>query len=232
MAVNEEIKTGTKNLTDICSDSLILVLQLRAGKEYGDPKKLRNRVLGMLDDFEKDCVDARIEPQKIQRTKFAIVAFLDETILSSEWSQKADWLVEPLQLKLFNSFNAGEEFFRYLEELKTRMRENSDVLEVYSLCMSLGFRGKYQLQSPESVRGIIEELNYELKKYKSKTPEKLSPNGYLQDEFVKAVKEGIPVWVVVVIAAFIGIAIYIILSMIISSEADTLVNEIGKIIRS
>jgi type VI secretion system protein ImpK len=112
------------------------------------------------------------------------------------------------------------------------MRDNLDVLELYLLCLSLGFRGKYQLQSPESVRGIIEELNFELKKYKSKIPEKISPNGYLSDEFSKVVKEGIPLWVITVIALFIGVVIYLIFSMIISAEADSLINEISKLIKS
>ena len=66
---------------------------------------------------------------------------------------KRHWLSEPLQIKLFDTFNAGEEFFSNLSELRLRTTNNKDVLEIYYLCLSLGFKGKYQLQSPE----ILEE---------------------------------------------------------------------------
>ena len=65
----------------------------------------------MIDRFERQARSAGIDNEKITKAKFAIVAFLDETIISSSWNQKEAWLSDPLQIKLFDTFNAGEEFF-------------------------------------------------------------------------------------------------------------------------
>ena len=104
--MSEKIK-----LVDICSDAFMLVLQLRASQEYGDPEVLRQRILHMLEKTEHQARRQNIDSEDIQKAKFALVAFLDETIITSEWSQKQAWLANPLQLQLYNRFDAGEEFF-------------------------------------------------------------------------------------------------------------------------
>ena len=110
MAINQ-LNEKNKTLTDLSSECIILILQLRATTDYGDPIALKNRISEMLERFEREARFSGIDNEKINLSKFALVSFLDETIISSSWNQKDSWLSEPLQLKFFNSFNAGEEFF-------------------------------------------------------------------------------------------------------------------------
>ena len=230
MAISESNSKSQKTISDLCSDCLMLILQLRATNEYGDSEILRKKVLELLDDFERRALTAGIEQTKVQNSKFALVSFMDETIIGSEWENKVNWLAEPLQLKLFNCFNAGQEFFTRLEQLRQRQKENADVLEVYFLCMSLGFRGKYQLEAPEKVRIIIDDLHQELNQWLGKPSEFISPNGRANDEIVNVVKERIPLWVIVVTAFSIGFFFYIIMSFLISGETDNILESITKII--
>lgn len=230
MVIFDTAVKSQKKLSDLCSDCFMLILQLRATNEYGDAAVLRKKVMELLDDFERQGLTAGIEQAKVQASKFAIVSFIDETILGSEWDNKVEWLAEPLQLKLFNVFNAGEEFFIRLEQLKQRQRENADVLEVYFLCLSLGYRGKYQLEAPEQVRMIIDDLHQDLNQYLGKAPELISPNGRPHDEIVNVVKERIPAWVIVVTAFSIGFFFYVIMSFIISGDAEDVIDSINKMI--
>lgn len=135
-----------KNLSDIASECFILILQLRATTNYGTADVLKSKVLDMFDKFENNARKIGVDNEKVRLAKFALVAFLDETIISSDWSEKNEWLTEPLQIKLFDTFNAGEEFFTNMSTLRQRTSANKDVLEIYYLCLSLGFKGKYQLQ--------------------------------------------------------------------------------------
>lgn len=230
MALSDTNIKSKKNISNLSSDCLMLILQLRATNEYGDADNLRKKIIELLDDFERKALTGGIEQAKIQASKFALVAFIDETILGSEWTNKVNWLAEPLQLKLFNCFNAGQEYFTRLEQLRQRQRENADVLELYFLCMSLGFRGKYQLEAPEKVRLIIDELHQDLNQYLGRPPELISPNGMPNDEIVNVVKERIPVWVVVVTSFSIGLFFYVIMSYLISNDADELIASITKMI--
>jgi type VI secretion system protein ImpK len=80
---------------------------------------------------------------------FAVVALLDESVLKLQNPVFADWAQRPLQEEMFGHARAGEVFFDHLLTLLARQdsHENADCLEVYCLCMLLGFKGKYALRS-------------------------------------------------------------------------------------
>ncbi len=220
---NIQTSEKRKTLADIASDCLILILQLRATNNYGDPALLLNHVNDMFENFERKARTEAIDNEKVNLAKFALIAFLDETIISSSWDQKETWLTEPLQLKLFDTFNAGEEFFDNLNKLKQRISANKDVLEIYFLCLTLGFKGKYQLQSPENLRRIIDDLNMELHPEMYKVAESISPNGKPHDAFIGKVKNQLPVWIFPLGAVIVFLIFYIFMSISISGKATDVV---------
>jgi type VI secretion system protein ImpK len=220
----EQINRKKKNLSDIASECFMLILQLRATNNYGDAPKLKSRVSDMFDKFESNARQQGFDNEKIHSAKFALVAFLDETIISSEWTDKDEWLTEPLQIKYFETFNAGEEFFSNVQELRQKISVNEDVLEIYYLCLSLGFKGKYQLHSPEVLRRIIEDLNLELHPDAYRSIDTLSPNGKPKQSIVQTVKVGLPLWTYPLGAMVFLIIFYIILSLSISGELDSVLN--------
>ena len=84
-----------------------------------------------------------------QLAVFATVAFLDESVLRLQSPAFAEWAQRPLQEEMFGHNRAGEVFFENLRNLLARpdAQEVADCLEVYVLCMLLGFRGQYALSS-------------------------------------------------------------------------------------
>ena len=212
-----------KTLADLSSESLILILQLRSVSDYGDPSTLKTKVINMFDNFEQNARIAGIDNEKIKQAKFALVAFLDETIISSNWQRKDEWLTEPLQIKLFDTFNAGEEFFTNLHNLRQRASNNKDVLEVYYLCLTLGFKGMYQLQSPETLRRVVDDLNLELHPELYNAIDAISPNAKPKENLIQVASGGIPLWVYPVSVLIICIVFYFIMSMSISSKAEEIV---------
>lgn len=81
-----------KNLSDIASECFILILQLRATTNYGTADVLKSKVLDMFDKFENNARKIGVDNEKVRLAKFALVAFLDETIISSDWSEKTNGL--------------------------------------------------------------------------------------------------------------------------------------------
>lgn len=84
-----------------------------------------------------------------QFAAFAVVAFLDESVLRLQSPAFAEWAQRPLQEEMFGHNRAGEVFFENLRNLLARpdSQEVADCLEVYCLAMLLGFRGQYALSS-------------------------------------------------------------------------------------
>jgi type VI secretion system protein ImpK len=72
--------------------------------------------------------------------RFAVFAWIDETILSSDWQGRSQWQREQLQRQYFHTADAGELFFERLNALGPHQR---DVREIYYLCLALGFSGQY-----------------------------------------------------------------------------------------
>jgi type VI secretion system protein ImpK len=76
---------------------------------------------------------------------YAVVAYVDETVLNSGLPAFESWARNPLQLDVFGKHVAGEAFFAYLNQILARddSEDLADLLEVYALCLLLGFRGRY-----------------------------------------------------------------------------------------
>lgn len=109
-----------------------------------------------------------IDPRDYDDARFAVLAWVDETILNMPWSQREQWTRALLQVRYYNTTNAGEEFFERLNRLRS---DEKPVREVYYLCLSLGFRGRYHSDGDEflleqlrksnlkSILGASRELN-------------------------------------------------------------------------
>ena len=81
------------------------------------------------------------EPYYLQ-AKFPMVAFVDEMLQTSTWTEKGIWARNPLQRKYFATTNAGAEFYSRLNVLN-KFGPDRDIREVYALALGLGFRGQY-----------------------------------------------------------------------------------------
>lgn len=97
--------------------------------------------------------------EDVKLASFAIVAFLDESVLTSRNPVFSAWSRSTLQHDLFGEHMAGETFFKHIQLLLSRRDsvETVDVLEIYHLCMLLGYRGRYGSNDGE-LRAIMESI--------------------------------------------------------------------------
>jgi len=85
-------------------------------------------------------------PDECEAALFAVVAWLDETVLCAQWDQADRWQNNLLQKIHFNTTRAGVEFFTRLNSLPLTNRKSR---EVYYTCLLLGFKGQYALASDQ-----------------------------------------------------------------------------------
>lgn len=222
----------TRRLSEVFSPCFTLVLQLRSTDAFGDADVLRQRIKRLLEKAGQDAARAGASHEDVQAAKFALVAFIDETILSSDWPQKDHWLARPLQLEIYDRYDAGEEFFVKLDEFRAGRSLRAEVLEVYYLCMALGFKGRYQLHDQERLRLLIEETYAELKRSPGMAAGVLSIHGKPRDQVATEVKSKLPAWIVAVGAAILGLIIYLGMSFYISGAATDAAQAIDDVPRT
>lgn len=93
-------------------------------------------------------------PEHVEAAAFALVAWIDEIISRNPayWNDTS-----PLQVALFNTNNAGNEFFYHLGNLKAG---EDEVREVYYHALLLGFVGQYYFETGDTGElGKLKELH-------------------------------------------------------------------------
>src|SRR5262245_49188506 len=207
-------------MPDICADLLTFIQSIRKAADPGEYDPFRSKAEGLVSAMEQRALDSDFPAPLIEMAKFALVGFLDETILQSSWALRDLWAGNPLQLQYFNEFNAGEEFYTKLESLRNADDPKKlDILEVYFLCLALGFKGKYaDLKGMEKIKVLSDSIAKELRKARSKA-EGLSPDWEPKDQSAGAAKE-FPVWMVVVGCAGVLLVLYAVLHWYLGGVAD------------
>lgn len=127
---------------------LTATVRLRSGRQVAaDAEGFRLHAKQVLAGAEQEARAAGYPTDDVRLALFAAVVFLDESVLNSGQQMFADWARKPLQDELFGGHLGGEVFFQYLQQQLERddSAELSDVLEVFQLCLLLGFRGRYSM---------------------------------------------------------------------------------------
>ncbi len=127
-------------LRNLFSDLIAYVLFFEAscGQQSPPMAEVREKILALVNAQEERVKSGEVSPESYREARFAVLSWVDETILNSSWQHRSQW--QHLMLSFYRTLNAGEEFFRRLEALPSQA---NDIREVYYLCISLGFQGKY-----------------------------------------------------------------------------------------
>jgi len=129
-------------LTDHFMDLLAYVVYLvkTAGIKQPPFEQVKADILRLL-AMSQECVRKGECPQEeYEQAHFMVCAWVDESILGSTWEHRGQWQKEQLQRRFYGTFEAGEEVF---ERLNSIGYHQNNVREIYYLCFSLGFKGKF-----------------------------------------------------------------------------------------
>jgi type VI secretion system protein ImpK len=146
-----------ENLALAFQEVLVGSERLRSGRvSIADPAAFRQQVIEALKVADHQARSQGYAAEDIKLAMFAVVAFVDESVLNLRLPVFADWPRRPLQEELFGHHIAGEIFFKNLQELlsKNESQDLADLLEVYLLCLLLGFSGRYSVEGRGSLRAV------------------------------------------------------------------------------
>jgi type VI secretion system protein ImpK len=166
------------NLALAYQETLTSIVRLKGNRQtVSDAQYFRQQFIGALKLANEDGRTRGYSDESIRDARFAVVAFLDETVLNSRNSVFSDWPRRPLQEELFGVHVGGEAFFQNLERLMRQpdSAHLADVLEVYLLCLTLGYAGKYSVSGSGELMSLKQSLSSRIRRIRGPAHE-LSPS--------------------------------------------------------
>lgn len=106
--------------------------------ENPSPQDERLRIVALIDQTQATL---GAEPEW-ESAKYAIVSWIDEVLVDASWTGREWWSNNVLEMDYFKTRSCFEQFFVRAQEATTLARR--DALEVYYVCVVLGFRGLYR----------------------------------------------------------------------------------------
>ncbi len=170
-----------ENLALAFQELLTVGERLRSNRQQvADAASFRAQLWGAIKAAENEARRLGYTAEDTEQAVFAVVAFLDESILDLRLPVFADWPRQPMQEERYGHHVAGEIFFHNLQKLlgRTDSQELADLLEVYYLCLLLGFAGRYSIGGRGELRGIIQQTGEKIFRIRHTSP-LLSPEGTL-----------------------------------------------------
>jgi type VI secretion system protein ImpK len=153
------------NLALIFQEVLTVTVRLRANRlRFDGADVFRSQIFGAIESAKAEGLRRGYTQEDVNVAVFAVVAFLDESILNSANRTFAHWQSKPLQQELFGTDEAGDIIFRNISRLLGQKDSESlaDLLEVHQLVLALGLRGRY------SASGTTAEISAILQKIQEK----------------------------------------------------------------
>lgn len=162
------------NLALAHQETLTSIVRLKGNRQtVSDAQYFRQQFIGALKLASDEARARGYSDESIRDARFAVVAFLDETVLNSRNYVFSDWPRRPLQEELFGVHVGGEVFFQNLERL---MRQPdsvhlADALEVYLLCLTLGYAGKYSVSGSGELMALKQALFSRIRRVRGQAPD-------------------------------------------------------------
>ena len=197
-----------RDLMDLLYDGFYMVFLLRNRHAPSDAHAFRERLKTFLAQFERGTQRLDSSAEDTYLAKFAFTALVDELAMSPALGLRDVWERRPLQLELFGEQLAGERFFEHLEALRQQGAARIQVLEVFHMCLLLGFQGRYVLEGSEKLGFLTARLGDEIVQLRGRRAP-FAPHAMAPDRILHTLKGEVPLWVVGSVFALMGLLAYI-----------------------
>jgi type VI secretion system protein ImpK len=197
-----------QSLVDLMHDGFHLLFLVRNGAAPPGERAFADKVSRFLADFEGEARRLRAHGDDIEAAKYAYCAALDETVLASPFPIREPWQRRPLQLTIFGDQLAGEHFFDRLEELRGKGGARLQALQVFHLCLLLGFKGKFALDSSDKLAYLSARLGDEIAHIKGKS-RGFAPRAERPDQVANKLRNDVPLWTLSAVFALLALSVYV-----------------------
>jgi type VI secretion system protein ImpK len=201
-------QVGPGSLVDLMYEGFYALFLLKNGCAPQHHDAFTGHISRFLDDIDKSAKAAGVYADDVTAAKYAFCAAFDEIILRSQFSIRDDWETRPLQLRIFGDQLAGEHFFERLEDLRARGSAHLQALEVFHMCLLLGFQGRYALDGQDKLDYISARLGDEIARMRGKS-RGFAPHAARPDQVANKLRSDLSLWVLTAVFSVVGLGAYL-----------------------
>jgi type IV/VI secretion system ImpK/VasF family protein len=133
---------GLNPLVEAANPILAALPQIRHALRHPDPAGLRVRLRAQLDSVERAAHAAGVAEDHRFVARYALCAVLDDAAGATPWGR--DWLKQGLLSEVHGDTGGADKFFALLDPMLAQPRQYKDLLELFYVCLALGYEGKYR----------------------------------------------------------------------------------------
>lgn len=192
------VRNSLNPLVSAASKLLGVIIKLRTTMSHDNVPDLHKRLTREIQSFEREAKQLSISADTVLTARYLLCTVVDEVVLTTPWGTASGWSQHSL-LSLFHKETfGGEKCFVILQRMLETPGSHLEVLELFYLCLSLGFQGKYRLaqRGHEQLEQIRDNLYHTIESHRPTMERDLSPHWQGCVERKNRLIQYIPLWVI------------------------------------
>jgi type VI secretion system protein ImpK len=230
-SVSEFISSGRNPLIQAAVPLLVLTGRLRGQIANADVESVRRQCVQEVRAFEDRVRQANVPSEDVLAARYALCTAIDEAVLNTPWGAQSGWAAQSLLVTFHREAQGGEKFFQILDRLQTEAGRYLALLELYYVCLAVGFEGRYRLDQSGAQRlaDIRRDLYQRIEKSRGGFEPELSAHWKGVEDRRNAVVRLIPLWVVAAACVVLLVGAYIWFNTRLNGTVAPLNAELGNV---
>ena len=209
-----------------------LVSPIRHTKQHADVAGLKTQCVQLISQYEQQLRNKGISAELIEKARYCMCSFIDETVLNTSWGGNSEWATESLLSTFHNETFGGEYFFTLLDNAIASPKEHLLLLELQYLCLSFGFVGKMRIEERgyEKLEQYRERAFKAIRSVRGEPARELSPGWRSQVVAANQLTDEFPLWVLASVVAAALLGCYMLLNYQINQYSNTVHRRLNNLI--
>jgi len=190
--------TGVNTVVQAATPLLALAVRLKNRAVHRDVPLLRERVVAEIRAFERNALAAGASADAIRAARYGLCATIDDLVLNTPWGSQSLWTKQSMVSTFYNETWGGERFFDILDHLMKDPERTLDILELFYVCLALGFEGRYRVdgRGPAKLAEIRDSLYRAISRRRGERESALSPHWIGVAAQRRKLGRLVPLWVI------------------------------------
>lgn len=189
---------------------LILGYELSNSLNQDGIDGLRERIVNQIKQYEQVTRQSGYGQSECLAGRFLLCAYLDESVLTTPWGSNSSWSSQTLVSLFHQQRGSGEKFFQVVANLLQDPVNNLHLLELASLCIAFGFKGKYRMTEKGAVEllAIESQINQAIMQNRAPVGRRLSPDQHVVLDRQNPLTRYVPLWVIAAVGCLLLMIVY------------------------
>ena len=222
LALDALMTASLNPLVSAASPLLSAAPRIRAMVQHPNPVGLKDALADGIRKFEAQARADSLPNEQVVAARYILCTLLDESAASTPWGGSGVWANQSLLVLFHNEAWGGEKVFQLMSKLAENIPANRNLLELMYVVLAFGFEGRYRVLNDGKAQldGIRVRLSQMLKQGRPEPDKALSPRWQGVPAKVARLGHGLPMWVLMSLAALLLAAVYVGLRFSINGASD------------